>query len=114
MVGGHGEAGVGVAESFGDDLDRCAGGDEQAGVGMAQVVKADAWDVGAGQVPVKELADRFGVHCASGGVGEDRITELDGMVVALLQPTPAAEDCFGGWVEVDAAAAGVRLDWDLD
>ena len=41
LVGGHGEAGVGMAESFGDDLDRCASGDEQAGVGVAQVVEAE-------------------------------------------------------------------------
>ena len=113
LVGGHGEAGVGVAEAFGDNLDRCAGGDEQTGVGMAQIVKANAGDVGAGQVPIEELADRFGVHRAPGSVREDRVTEVDGMAVASLQPTPAAEDCFGGWVEVDAATAGARLDWDL-
>ena len=35
LVGGHREAGVGVPESFGHDFDWCAGGDEQAGVGVA-------------------------------------------------------------------------------
>ena len=35
LVGSHREAGVGVSESFGHDLDWCAGGNEQAGVGMA-------------------------------------------------------------------------------
>ena len=35
LVGVHGEAWVGVAESFGDDLDRDAGGDEERGVGVA-------------------------------------------------------------------------------
>ena len=114
LVGGHGEAGEGVAESFGDNLDWCAGGDEQAGVGVAQVVEADAWDVGAGQVSIEQLADRLWMHRVAGGVGEDRITELDGMAVASLHPTPAAQDCFGGWVEVDAAAAGARLDWNFD
>jgi hypothetical protein len=29
LVGGHGEAGVGVAEAFGHDFDRFAGSDEQ-------------------------------------------------------------------------------------
>ena len=60
MIGGHREAGVGVAESLGDNLDRCAGGDEQTGVRVAQVVEADAGEVGAGQLPIKQLADRLG------------------------------------------------------
>ena len=38
LIGGHGEAGMGVAEAFAHDLGRCAGGDEQAGVGVAKVV----------------------------------------------------------------------------
>ena len=42
MVGGHGETWVGVAESFGDDLDRHSGGDEEGCVGVAQVVEPDA------------------------------------------------------------------------
>ena len=86
-----------------DDLDGCAGGDEQAGVGVAQVVEADAWYVGAGQVPVEELADRFGVDRVAGGVGEDRIIKLDWVAVASLHPTPATENRLGGWIEVDAA-----------
>jgi hypothetical protein len=38
LVGGHGERRVGVAESFGDDLDRYSVSQQQAGVGVAQVV----------------------------------------------------------------------------
>jgi len=41
LAGGHGEAGVGVAEALGDDLDGDAGGDEQGGVSVAQVVEPD-------------------------------------------------------------------------
>ena len=44
------------------DFDRCAGGDERAGVGMAQIVEANAGDVGAIELSVEELADRLGVH----------------------------------------------------
>jgi hypothetical protein len=40
------------------------------------------------------------VHRVAGGVGEDRVTKLDGMPVTGLHPTPAAEECFGGWIEV--------------
>ena len=38
FVGGHRESGVGVTESFGHDFDWCPGGDEEAGVRMAEVV----------------------------------------------------------------------------
>ena len=113
LVRGHREARVGVAESLGDNLDRRARGDEQTGMGMAQIVETDAGDVGAGEVPVEQLADRLGVHRVAGSVGEDRVTKLDGMPVTGLHPTPAAEECFGGWIEVDAAAACARLDWHL-
>ena len=58
----HRECRVGVSESFGHDFDRCAGGDEQAGVSVAQIVKANAGDVGASELSVEELADRLGVH----------------------------------------------------
>lgn len=37
-------------------------------MGVAQVVERDVWDVGAGEVPVEELADRFGVQRAPDGV----------------------------------------------
>ena len=62
LVGGHREAGVGVSESFGHDLDRRACSDKQTGVSVAQIVKANAGDVGASKLPVEELADRLGVH----------------------------------------------------
>jgi len=61
LVGGHGEAVVGVTEAFGDDLDGDAGGDEQGGVGVAQVVEPDRRHAGAGDLSGEELADRFRV-----------------------------------------------------
>jgi hypothetical protein len=46
-----------VAESFGDDLDRDAGGDEQRCVGVAQVVESDAGEVVFADLPAEELGD---------------------------------------------------------
>lgn len=56
LVRVHRERRVGVTEAFRDDLDRDAVGDEQRRVGVAQVVKADAWDVTASDDTVEELA----------------------------------------------------------
>ncbi len=39
LVGVHREAWMSVAESFGDNLDRDTGRDEQRGVGVAQIVE---------------------------------------------------------------------------
>jgi hypothetical protein len=39
LVGLDSEGRVGVAEAFADDFDGYAGGDEQAGVGVAEVVE---------------------------------------------------------------------------
>ena len=47
LVGLDGEHELGVAESFGDDLRVHVGGEEQAGVGVAQVVEPDDRDGGA-------------------------------------------------------------------
>jgi len=60
LVGGHGEPRVGVAESFGHDLDGCAGGDEQGGVGVAEAMEADSGHVEAADLSVEQLVDRFG------------------------------------------------------
>ena len=106
LVGGHGEAGMAVAESFGDDLDGRAGGDEEPGVGVAQVVEADAWDVGAGEVPVEQLADGLGVHWLTVAVGEDGIVEVARVTVTVLRMPPSFEDLLGAGVEVDAI-----VDW---
>ena len=57
LVGGHGEAGVGVTEAFGDDLDRDAGADEEGGVGVSQVMEPNTRHVESGGVAGEELAD---------------------------------------------------------
>jgi hypothetical protein len=77
-------------------------------------VEADARDDGAGQVPIKELADRLGMHRATGRAREDRVTEPDGAAIASLLPKPATEDLLRLWIQIDAAAAGACLDGDLD
>ncbi len=66
-------------------------------------MESDAWDVGAGEVSVEELADRFGVDRVPVGVGEDRVGDLDAVSVATLVSSPPFEELFGGGVEVDAA-----------
>lgn len=43
LVGGHREARVGVTESFGHDLDRCAGGDQERRVHLSLSVEVDGW-----------------------------------------------------------------------
>src|SRR5881227_2654084 len=55
LVGLDGEGRAGVAESFAYDLDGDAGGDEQAGVGMANVVQADDPDPGPAGDPLEGL-----------------------------------------------------------
>jgi len=87
LVGGHGEAGVGVAEAFGDDLDGDAGG-ETGGVGVAQVVESDRGYVESGNLAGEELADCLGVQRPAVGVGEDRVLERDRMTVRCLLVAP--------------------------
>ena len=72
MVGGHGESGGGVPEAFGDDLDRCAGLEEQGGVGVAEVVEPDRWQSGAcDELLVKRPGFRRGsVGCVYAGLAE--------------------------------------------
>jgi len=47
LIGVHRERRVGVTEAFGHDLDRGAVGDEQRGVGVAQVVEPNPWQAAA-------------------------------------------------------------------
>lgn len=53
-------------------------------LGVAQVVEADARDVGTGEVPVEQLADRLSMDRLTVVVREDRITEFDWVAVAPL------------------------------
>ena len=114
LVGGHGEAGMRMAEAFGHDLDRRARAREQGGVGVAQIVKPDCREIEACELAGEELADRFRMHWEALGVGEDRVVEVDAMSVSLLAALPAGEDGFGVRVEVDAASTVLRLARDLD
>jgi len=67
LVGLHREAGVRVAEPFGDDLDRRAVRDEKRCVGVAEVVKPDARQLGALDDAGEELAERLRVEEAAAG-----------------------------------------------
>ena len=51
LVGVDGERRMGVTESFGNDLDRYAVGDEEAGVGVPEVVKSDRRESGTAHDP---------------------------------------------------------------
>ncbi len=114
LVGGHREAGVCVAESFGHDLDRCARSGDQGGVGVAQVVESDPREIHPSELSGEELADRFGVHGFAVGVGEDRVIEPDGVAVLMLAASPCGEDVLGAVVEIDASSAGLGLAGDFE
>ena len=73
LVGGHGESGGGVAESFGDDVDGDAGFEEQGGVGVAEVVEPDSWQPGAGDELLERVREAVGVGW--GAVGSRRRLE---------------------------------------
>jgi hypothetical protein len=59
-----------VAEAFADDLDGHAGGDEQAGVGVAHVVEADDPYAGSAGDPLEGLGDGVRVDGGTVAVGE--------------------------------------------
>jgi hypothetical protein len=60
LVGVHRERRVRVAETLAHHLDRHADGDEQRRVRVAQIVEADAWQLGASDGALEELTDRLG------------------------------------------------------
>lgn len=103
-----------MSESFGDDLDRHARGDEQRRVGVAEVVQSDAGELELADLAIEELVQRLGVDRLSARVGEHRIAETGCVAIALLTSPPSCEDRFGVAVEVDAAPARSGLDRYLD
>jgi hypothetical protein len=111
LVGGHGESGVGVAESFRHDLDRYPVGDEERGV--AQIVESDSGQARFGDDAGEELADRFGVQRLATGVREDRVVRAGSDAVESLAGVPCSQAVFGGGVEVDTAATGAGLGREL-
>lgn len=48
---------MGVAEALADDFDRDPGGDQQRGMGMANIMESDAQDRGAPDDPIEQLAE---------------------------------------------------------
>jgi hypothetical protein len=71
LVGGHREAGRGVSESFADDLDRHAGFEKQRGVGVSQVVEADARKTGSVHELLEPVREQLWMCRLSAGSGED-------------------------------------------
>src|SRR5688572_23901271 len=96
----------GVPEAFGDHLDRHTGGDEERGVGVAQVVEPDPWQPRRGGDPVEQLAERLRVQEPAGGVAEHPAITLAGQAVAMESLSPGLEVTDRGVVQVDAATAG--------
>ncbi len=65
---------LGVAEQGADDRQRQAGANQDRGVGVAQVVDADVWDVGFDPRPVPEPLD-LGQGMVRGIAGKDEAAE---------------------------------------
>ena len=102
------------AAAFGDDVDRGAVGDEKRGVGVAQVVDLDAWQLAAADDAVEALADRFGVEEPAGGVAEHPVVGPARQPIASELSSPPSKLVQGGAVDLDASAAGARLGCELD
>ena len=70
LVGRHGEARVGVAEPFADDLDRHPLLEQQGGVGVAEVVEAQAGESAAATIRLNVWLNRSGCTGAPVGVAK--------------------------------------------
>lgn len=111
LVGVAGDAGVGVAEGFGDDFDVDPGCEHQRGGDVAQVVKADRWQAGGFHEALEEVADLTGVEEGAVFLGED----LAGLLPALAPGFPflplagfvGEQELVGLVVEGDQADAAV-------
>jgi hypothetical protein len=75
LVGRHREARVSVAEALGDDLDRCADGDKQRGVRVAQIVETDPRETKPTDLSIEELRESLRMDGIAKRVGEHRFCE---------------------------------------
>lgn len=89
-------------------------GDEQRGVGVAQIMEPDAWQAAALDDAVEQLADRFGVEEPAGGVAEHPVVGPARQPVAFELSSPPSKFVEGGAVDLDASATGARLGCELD
>ena len=86
---------VGVAEPLGHDLHGDAFLDEQAAVGVAQIMKADRWDVGVVDDAPEPLVDGMRVDRFAGAVGEHPlfvVGDANRGEIGGLVGSPACED----------------------
>ncbi len=112
MVDGHGEGGAAVAEAFADDLYGDAGFQQDAGVGVAEVVEADASHIALLHQSAPRLREQVGVDRSSIGVREDELVvaaTASAEVLLELMASPGLEHGDGAGVEVDGAAAAGGL-----
>lgn len=103
---------VGVAEALGHDLHRDAFLDEQAPVGVAQVVEAQGRYVRVRHDAPERLVEGVRVDGVAVAVGEHPaflVVDADGGELGGLERPPSLEDGEGGVVEVDVAAGGLGL-----
>ncbi len=105
----EGDGDAGVAEAFADDLGVHAGGENEAGAGVAQVVGGEGGYVEAAQRLLEESVDAFGVQGPAVFAGEDvaavGVGGSPGEAFLELVASPGAQRGDGAVVDVDGAAA---------
>ena len=111
LVGLHRERDVGVSEPLGHDLDRDPVLDQQAAVGVPQVVEADGRDAGVVHDPPERLVHSMGVDGLAVAVGEHPpvMGDADGGELGGLERPPPRQDRERGVVERDGPPCGLGL-----
>ena len=107
LVDGHREGRAAVAEALADDLHRDAGLQQDRGVGVTQVVKADPREGRLGEVAVEGLAEEVGM----GRTAVERSEDDAGVIGSVAESEPLLELCLppgphhgdGSGIEVDGA-----------
>lgn len=102
-----------MAQSFRHHFHRVAGGDEQAGMGVAQVVEPDVRQTRTGDDPGEQLTDRLQVQGFAVSVGEYRVARTNAVPIVALTIAPSCEDVFGVGVEFEAPSTGAGLGGEL-
>jgi hypothetical protein len=101
-----------VAEPLADDLDRDPVLDEQAAVGVAEIVEADRRHCGVVDDAAERFVDRAGMDGFAVSVDEHPgliVDDADCSELGGLVGTPAGEDGQGGVIELDRAAGVAGL-----
>jgi hypothetical protein len=112
LVGLQGESDVGVTESLADHLDRDAFFEEQASMGVAEVVEADRRDLGVVDDAPERFVDGVGMDGSAVAVGEHplvAVVDADCGELGRLVGPPTFEDRERRLIEVDGATGSLGL-----